>query len=65
MMFQADVPAGLAIMPHLNWFGFMKNRKSSVRVISCKNGKMTFEVDIAEGQSFLESEEEIMDTVNA
>jgi hypothetical protein len=65
MMFQAGVPAGLAIMPHLNWFGFMKNRKSSVRVISCKNGKMTFEVDIAEGQSFLESEEEIMDTVNA
>ena len=36
-----------------------------MRVISCKNGKMTFEVDIAEGQSFLESEEEIMDTVNA
>lgn len=43
----------------------MKNSKSSVRVISCENGKMTFEVDIAEGQSFLESEEKIMETVNA
>lgn len=43
----------------------MKNSKSSVRVISYKNGKMTFEVDLAEGQSFLESEDRIMETVNA
>ena len=45
MMFQTNVPTGLEIILYLknNWFIFMKNSKSSVRVISCENGKMTFE----------------------
>ncbi len=38
---------------------------SSLRMVSCKDGKMTFEIDIAEAETFLECEEKIMESVNA